>query len=289
MCLEHHLHVWRPIVGALLGHACVLQGRVPHGLDLLTDAASLTEHLQVLAYRSLWTARLAEAYLVAGQLPKALETARQAAMLAVEHKERGNHARSLVVLGTACLRLGQTGFEEARDHLQAGLAAAEQLQMRPLMARGYDVLGRLAGERGDTAAAWQLRETSKSIRHELGLTAWWDVLVSPPAAAGERLPELRRHQRAPLSWPVTVNIGQRRLHLHTTNLSALGAKVRSREALQVGASAQLHFECPDGYPLDVDATVSRADADGFVFAFDRAVDRVVELSRHAGTASPRSD
>ena len=289
MCLERHLHVWRPIVGALLGHACVLQGRVPHGLDLLTDAASLMEQLQVLAYRALWTARLAEAFLVAGQLPKALETARGAAILAVEHKERGNHARALVVLGTACLRLGPASFEQARDYLQQGLAEAEQLHMRPLIARSYDVLGRLAGEQGDTATAWQLRETSKAIRHELGLTAWWDVLVNPPPAASERPPELRSHPRAPLSWPVTVNIGHRRLHLHTTNLSALAAKVRSSEALEVGASAQLHFECPDGHPLDVQATVSRADGDGFVFAFERALDRVAQLSLRAGESRFRPD
>jgi class 3 adenylate cyclase/tetratricopeptide (TPR) repeat protein len=288
-CVEHHLHVWRPFVGSLLGHACVLQGQVPHGLDLLTSTAALTERLQVHAYWSLWTARLAEALLVAGQLPKALETARRAAALAAEHKERGNHARALVVLGTAWLRLGPAGFQEARSCLQQGLAEAEELQMRPLVGRGYDVLGRLAAEQGDTVMAWQLRETSKTIRDELGLTVWWDLLLNPPATASERAPELRNHRRTPLSWPVTVNVGQRRLHLHTTNLSPLGAKIRSSEPLEVGTSAQLHFDCPDGHPLDVEATVSRADADGLVFAFARALDEAAQRSLRALASAFRPD
>ena len=100
--------------------------------------------------------------------------------------------------------------------------------------------------------------------------------MSPPAAASDRAAELRRHPRAQLSLPVTVDIGQRRLHLRTTNLSAVGAKVRSSETLTVGTSARLHFECGGGPPLDLEATVSRADADGLVFAFARALDEAAE-------------
>ena len=70
-----------------------------------------------------------------------------------------------------------------------------------------------------------------------------------------------------MTWPVTVEIGQRRIYLHTTNINALGAKVRSSEPLEVGTRARLHFQRPDGPPLDVDATVSRVDVDGPVFAF----------------------
>lgn len=281
-CIERQILVWRPIVGALLGHAYALQGRVPIGLDLLGEAAALADRLQVLAYQSLWTARLAEALLVAGQLPKAVETARRAVELAVRHKERGNHARALVVLGTVNLRLGSGDLEESREHLQQGIIEAEELGMRPLLARGYDVLGRLAIEQGDAAAAWQWREKSETLGRELRLNRWWDVLLNPPASAQERAPELRRHHRSPLSWPVTVDIGQRRLHLQTTNVSTVGAKVRSREALEVGTSAHLHFQLPTGRPVDVQATVSRADADGLVFAFNDALDPELQLSLESG-------
>jgi hypothetical protein len=72
---------------------------------------------------------------------------------------------------------------------------------------------------------------------------------------------------------VTVETGQRRLYLQTTNVSTLGAKVKSSEALEVGTSARLHFQPPAGHPVDVKATVSRADADGLVFAFNEALDQ----------------
>lgn len=86
--------------------------------------------------------------------------------------------------------------------------------------------------------------------------------------------------------PVTVNIGERRLHLRTANLSAVGARVRVREAVEVGTSAQLHFECPE---LDVEATVSRADADGLVFAFNRALDHAAAVALRSGESSLRPD
>jgi len=264
-CIEHQLVVWRPVAGALLGHAYVLLGRIPHGLDLLGDAAELTERLQVLAYRALWTARLAEALLVAGHLPKALETAHRAVDLAVQHKEQANYARALVVLGTAYLRQGS--FDQARDHLQRGLAEAEQLHMRPLVARGYDVLAGLAAEQGDPGAAWQFRETGGAIQKDLGLKPWWEALVTPPPAGAGRAAELRQRRRTAVSWPVTVDVGHQRLYLRTTNVSSLAAKVRSSEPLEVGTPAQLHFQAPDGHPVDVQATVSRADVDGFVFSF----------------------
>jgi len=272
-CLEHQLLVWRPLVGALLGHAYVLQGRVPHGLDLLGEAIGLTDRLHVLAYRALWTGRLAEALLVAGQIQKALDAARVAVDLAVQHKERGNHARALIVLGTAYLRFGPAGFEQARSCLERGLSEAEQLHMRPLAARCYDVLGRLASEEGDVATAGQLRETATTMRRGIGLAPWWEAMVNPPPGATERAPELRRSPRRSVSWPVSVDTGRRRLHLQTANLSARGAKVRSSEPLDVGAPAQLNFQRPDGRPFDVQAIVSRADVDGPVFTFDLPLDQ----------------
>ena len=83
----------------------------------------------------------------------------------------------------------------------------------------------------------------------------------------EGKPELRRHPRAKVSWPVTVDAGERRYHLQTINLSPFGAKVTSKEPFEVGSQAQLHFAPPEGRPLDVQAIVWRADIDGAAFFF----------------------
>ncbi len=84
----------------------------------------------------------------------------------------------------------------------------------------------------------------------------------------EREPDLRRHPRARVSWPVTVEAGDRLLHLETMNLSPFGAKLRLDDSpLEPGTPAQLRFRSPDGPPLDVQAIVWRTDPDGPAFFF----------------------
>lgn len=84
----------------------------------------------------------------------------------------------------------------------------------------------------------------------------------------EREPDLRRHPRASVCWPVTVKSGDRQLDLETINLSPFGAKVRLEvPAFELGTPAHLHFEPPQGRPLDVHAIVWRRDPDGSAFFF----------------------
>jgi hypothetical protein len=84
----------------------------------------------------------------------------------------------------------------------------------------------------------------------------------------EREPDLRRHPRAKVCWPVRVRSGDRCLDLETINLSPFGAKVRLDEPLfQPGMPAELHFQPPGGKPLDVHAIVWRTDPDGSAFFF----------------------
>jgi hypothetical protein len=84
----------------------------------------------------------------------------------------------------------------------------------------------------------------------------------------EREPDLRRHPRARVAWPVTVEAGDKLLYLETMNLGPFGAKVRLDDSpLEPGTLAQLHFRPADGRPLDVQAIVWRTDPDGLAFFF----------------------
>jgi hypothetical protein len=81
-------------------------------------------------------------------------------------------------------------------------------------------------------------------------------------------PDLRRHPRARVSWPVAVEVDDQRLELETVNLSPFGAKLRLEEStLRPGTSAHLRFLPPGGRPLDVQAIVWRIDPDGPAFFF----------------------
>jgi PilZ domain len=84
----------------------------------------------------------------------------------------------------------------------------------------------------------------------------------------EREPDLRRHPRARVSWPVTVEVDDQRLQLEAVNLSPFGAKLKLEDStLRPGTPALLRFLPPGGRPLDVQAIVWRIDSDGPAFFF----------------------
>jgi PilZ domain-containing protein len=84
----------------------------------------------------------------------------------------------------------------------------------------------------------------------------------------ERQPDLRRHPRAQVSWPVTVEAANQRFDLQTVNLSPFGAKLRANDTpLEPGTFAQLYFRPPGGRPVAVQAIVWRTDPDGPAFFF----------------------
>ena len=83
----------------------------------------------------------------------------------------------------------------------------------------------------------------------------------------DRVPDLRRHPRVSVAWPVTVEAGDRQFHLRTVNLSPFGAKVRLGERLEPGTPAHLRLHPPAGRPVEVEAIVWRADQDGPAFFF----------------------
>ena|SRR5262245_29867978 len=84
----------------------------------------------------------------------------------------------------------------------------------------------------------------------------------------EHEPDLRRHPRAQVSWPVTVAVGDELFQVQTMNLSPFGAKVtRPDTPLSPGTPVHLHFRPSDGRTLDVQAIVWRTDPDGTAFFF----------------------
>jgi PilZ domain len=84
----------------------------------------------------------------------------------------------------------------------------------------------------------------------------------------ERQPDQRRHPRAAVSWPVTVETDQARFDVETVNLSPFGAKLKWQAArFEPGTSAQLRFHPPGGPPVEIQGIVWRVDPDGMAFFF----------------------
>jgi CheY-like chemotaxis protein len=82
-----------------------------------------------------------------------------------------------------------------------------------------------------------------------------------------RRPESRRRPRTKVSWPVTVEVGDRLLHGETLDVSQSGVKVRLAERLHDATLARLRITPAEGCPIDAQGIVWRMDEDGPVFLF----------------------
>jgi hypothetical protein len=81
----------------------------------------------------------------------------------------------------------------------------------------------------------------------------------------------RQHFRTRVSWPTVVEAGTNRYVCQAVDISAHGAKVRTKVRLKTGTTVRLEFIPPEGPPLRVVGLVWRTDADGLAFLFARGL------------------
>jgi hypothetical protein len=81
----------------------------------------------------------------------------------------------------------------------------------------------------------------------------------------------RRHPRTRISWPTIIESGTSRYTCQAVDISAQGARVRTKLRLKTGTAVKLEFIPPEGPPLRVGALVWRVDADGLAFLFGRGI------------------
>jgi class 3 adenylate cyclase/tetratricopeptide (TPR) repeat protein len=143
LCQSANLQFWFPRVGSALGFAYTLTGRVTEGLPLLEQAVAQGMAIGQMVFQPLWVACLAEAYLVSGRRADALVHGERALALARQHKERGNEAYALRLLGEIQTRHDPSAVEPAENYYRQALALAEELGMRPLQAHCHLGLGTL--------------------------------------------------------------------------------------------------------------------------------------------------
>jgi tetratricopeptide (TPR) repeat protein len=135
-------------VGSALGFAYTLTGRVAESLPLLEQAVAQGIAIGQTVFQPLWVACLAEAYLVSGRRADALVHGERALALARQHKERGNEAYALRLLGEIQTRHDPSAVEPAENYYRQALALAEELGMRPLQAHCHHGLGTLYATTG---------------------------------------------------------------------------------------------------------------------------------------------
>jgi tetratricopeptide (TPR) repeat protein len=163
---------WLRPIGAGLGSAYVLQGRLAEGRTLLEEAIRediRTGALQDHAYRVAW---LSEVCRLAGYGEEAWQHARQALDLAQQHRERANEAYALHQLGVVQAHADPPDAAQAEAHYQQALALAEELGMRPLVAHCHLGLGRLYHQTGRAAQARAALTTAIDLYRGMDMPFW---------------------------------------------------------------------------------------------------------------------
>ncbi len=171
-CRDKHLPVWQPIPSACLGLTLAQLGRVAEGLPLLEEGVRQSEALGIRAYLALWTAQLGEGLLHARDVERARATAEQALALARAHGERGHEAWALRLLGDVLAQCDPPAITEAEGYYHQALELAEELGMRPLLARACLGLGRLHRRAGNSGAAQEPLTTAMTLLCEMDMRAW---------------------------------------------------------------------------------------------------------------------
>jgi hypothetical protein len=107
-----------------------------------------------------------------GRLEAAAGHARQAVELSRTHKERGTEAWALRCLADITLHGKPSQADQATMHYRQALALAEELGMRPLVARCHHGLGQLYSQTGRAEQAHTELSTAIIMYRDMDMTFW---------------------------------------------------------------------------------------------------------------------
>lgn len=169
---EWYLAALTPGVMGSLGYAKAMTGEVSDGLSMLQDATRTAEESERFALHSLLVMYLSEVLVTAGRIDDALPIAERALALSRERGERGVEASALRLLAEIVSATETPRAAEAEGHYQNAMALAEEIGMRPLVARCRLGLGNLYRLRSDDEKAREHLSIGAGLFRELGMHSW---------------------------------------------------------------------------------------------------------------------
>jgi tetratricopeptide (TPR) repeat protein len=161
-----------PWISGALGLAYTRSGRAAEGLALLEEAVQQSAALNFMAVHPRTLTWFGEAYLSAGRLTDALESAQRALSLARAHKQRGVEADALRVLGDLHTTQSPVDPERAAASYREALFLAEELGMRPLVAHCHRGLSTLYAQLGQREQARAALAAAIALYRDMDMTCW---------------------------------------------------------------------------------------------------------------------
>ncbi|MBM2803801.1 MAG: family ATPase [Deltaproteobacteria bacterium] len=172
VCRLRQVPAQLPRMASSLGQAYLHCGRVSEALALLEEAVKQGVRTGQTIEEALQTAWLSEGYLLAGRTEDAIQSAQRALDLSRTHKERGNEAWVLRLLGELASRHDPPDVEKAEQHYMQAVTLAEELGMRPLIAHCHIGLGKLYRRTGDLEQAKAHLANGVAMMREMEMGLW---------------------------------------------------------------------------------------------------------------------
>ena len=189
ICDTGHAPAWIPLIDGVLGAAYAALGRLAEALPLLESAVQGHAKMRLMGSHSQLVAWHAEGLRLAGRTEDAATTAEHALALAREYHERGNEAWAHWLRGSIAAQR-DLRHADARDAYLEAAHLAEELAMRPLLARIELSLALLQARNGDRSATAQALMRAATRLSEMGMQL-------PLDEAQAALADLRRLRRPP--------------------------------------------------------------------------------------------
>jgi tetratricopeptide (TPR) repeat protein len=172
ICHEADLPLYFPWMAGALGAAYTLGGRATDAVRLLTQAMEQTMVTETVGDQTLCSLPLGEAQVLAGRLEEAHALAEHTLALARAHQQRGTQAFALRLLGEIAARREPPERDQAATHYRQGLALAEELGMRPLVAHCHLGLGMLYRKIDRREQARAELSTAIELYRAMEMTFW---------------------------------------------------------------------------------------------------------------------
>jgi class 3 adenylate cyclase/tetratricopeptide (TPR) repeat protein len=172
ICQDADLPFYFPPMAAPLGAAYTLAGRVTEAMPLLTQAMEQAIMMGRVDFQALSSLSLGETQMLASRLEEAQVLADRALAHARAHKERGNQAYALHLVGDIATHRDPPEVEAADTHYREALALAEELGMRPLQAHCHLGLGTLYAKTGRREQARTELSAAITLYRAMDMTFW---------------------------------------------------------------------------------------------------------------------
>ena len=171
LCSRYSLPLWRLRLMSSLGIAYASHGRTAEGLDLAEKALIEAESMTLIVDQPMFLVHIGLALLLEARFEHALKYGRRALDMALANEGKGDQAWARFVIGSACLRLGDSLMERATTELIAARSLANSCDARPLAAFCQTALGEIYRRGGEMDKAQDFTSAASVTYAELDMRA----------------------------------------------------------------------------------------------------------------------